>query len=573
MPCANGGSRPGPAVALANLAGPGHRVAQQTRAMTYPKTTLPEMLEETAARAAGDTALIYFGARISYGQLQEHVDRVAAGLQAIGVVKGDRVALLMANCPQFVISYFGAMRAGAIVTATSAMYTPREIAHQWNDAGATIVIADRRLYPVIKAALPQLTSVRHIVLTGMRQYFPHQLQQLCELLNSPAPSGCPATPRRRSAGAAPTLHEWSNFLRLSRTPRPSGVTQSDIACLQYTGGTTGTSKGAMLTHANLVINSIQAGRWLTVSSDRKEVLVAALPLFHIFAMTCVMIGAVEIGGCVVILPRFELRAALNVIRKHRPTIFHGVPTMYVAFNNTPNVARYGFNSLRMCMSGGAALPVEVRQKFESITGGKLVEGYGLTETSPVTHINPPTGSPKTGSMGLPIADTEVRIVDLETGTREMPVGEIGEITIRGPQVMKGYWNKPEETALVLRDGWLFTGDVAKKDTDGYYYIVDRKKDMIIAGGYNIYPREVEEVLFEFPKIKEAAVIGVPDAYRGETVKAFVVLHGGATATVEEITAFCRTRLAAYKVPRQVVFLEALPRSSVGKFLRRELRNL
>ncbi len=288
------------------------------------------------------------------------------------------------------------------------------------------------------------------------------------------------------------------------------MTPSDVACLQYTGGTTGTSKGAMLTHANLTINARQATDWLTVSQHRAEVMVAALPFFHIYAMTCVMISSVLAGGSVVILPRFELRAALNVIRKYHPTIFHGVPTMYVAFNNVPHIERYGFNSLRICMSGGAPLPVEVRERFEALTGGKLVEGYGLTETSPVTHINPPTGSPKVGSIGLPIADTEARIVDLETGEREMPVGEIGEITIRGPQVMKGYWNKPEETALVLRDGWLYTGDIARKDADGYYYIVDRKKDMIIAGGYNIYPREVEEVLWEFPKIQEAAVIGVPD---------------------------------------------------------------
>jgi len=290
-------------------------------------------------------------------------------------------------------------------------------------------------------------------------------------------------------------------------------------------------------------------------------------------MTCVMIASVLNGGSVVILPRFELRATLNVVRKYHPTIFHGVPTMYVAFNNAPNVERYGFRSLRICMSGGAALPVEVRERFEALTGGRLVEGYGLTEASPVTHINPPTGSPKVGSIGLPIADTEARIVDLDNGEREVALGEVGEIAIRGPQVMKGYWNKPEETALVLRDGWLYTGDVARKDEDGYFYIVDRKKDMIIAGGYNIYPREVEEVLWEHPKILEAAVIGVPDPYRGETVKAFVVLQPGTSATAEDIMAFCRERLAAYKVPRLVVFRESLPKSGVGKYLRRALRDL
>jgi len=488
--------------------------------------------------------------------------------------------LMMPNCPQFVISYFGALRAGAIVTATSSMYTAREVTHQWNDAGAKIVIADRRLHPVIKAAIPQLTSVRHIILTGMRQYSASQFPRICELLKSSKRARGSANRKSSASGTAqakgPALHHWDELLSASHELPSQGPKPSDIACLQYTGGTTGTSKGAMLTHANFVINAFQATSWLTGGTDRKEVFVAALPLFHIYAMTCVMISSILLGGTVIILPRFELRAALNVIRKYRPTMFHGVPTMYVAFNNAPHVERYGFNSLRVCMSGGAPLPVEVRQKFEALTGGKLVEGYGLTETSPVSHVNPPEGSPKTGSMGLPIADTEARIMDLETGTREMPVGEIGEIVIRGPQVMKGYWNKPQESALVLRNGWLHTGDMAKKDADGYFYIVDRKKDMIIAGGYNIYPREVEEVLFECPKIKEAAVIGVPDPYRGETVKAFVVLRNGVAATrktTEEIIAFCRERMASYKVPRLVVFRDSLPKSGVGKYLRRELRNL
>ena len=539
--------------------------------MTYPTTTLPQLLEQTAAKSSCATALIYFGTTISYEQLQDHVNRLAAGLQALGVEKGDRVALMMPNCPQFVISYFGALRAGAIVTATSSMYTARELTHQWNDAGVKIVIADRRLFPVIRTALPQLASPPQIVLTGMRQYYPQRFRQLCASLDAVTDSKEPKAVPLASGG--PTTHRWKEMLGLARTPRPDGLTLSDTACLQYTGGTTGTSKGAMLTHANLVINAWQATEWLTHGKGGAEVMVAALPLFHIYAMTCVMIASVLGGGSVVILPRFELRVALNVIRKYHPTIFHGVPTMYVAFNNAPHVELYGFNSLRVCMSGGAPLPVEVREKFETLTGGRLVEGYGLTETSPVTHINPPTGSPKVGSIGLPIRDTEARIVDMETGLRELAVGEVGEIAIRGPQVMKGYWNKPEETAMMLHDGWLYTGDVARKDADGYYYIVDRKKDMIIAGGYNIYPREVEEVLWEFPKIMEAAVIGVPDSYRGETVKAFVVLQPGTSATADEIMAFCRERLAAYKVPRLMVFRDSLPKSGVGKYLRRALRNL
>ena len=525
------------------------------------------MLSQTAAKSPSQTALIYFGAKISYGQFQEHANRLAAGLQSLGLPKGERVALVMANCPQFVISCFGALGAGAIVTATSPIYTPREVAYQWNDAGASIVIADRRLLPVIEAALPDLKCVRHIILTGMRQYYPHQLKKLTELLAT--------APPKQNAAAADSkckFHEWQELLRVSKTPNPHGLVPSDIACLQYTGGTTGTSKGAMLSHSNLVINACQANRWLTVG-DRHEIMVAALPLFHIYALTCTMLGSVLDGGTMIVLPRFELRAALNIIRKYRPTILHGVPTMYLAFSGAPNVKRYGFESLRVCMSGGGPLPIEVKEKFEKMTGGRLVEGYGLTETSPVTHINPPSGSSKVGSIGLPVADTEARIMDLETGTREMPVGEVGEICIRGPQVTQGYWNKPEETALASRDGWLYTGDIAKKDSDGFFYIVDRKKDMIIASGYKVYPREVEEVLFECPNVKEAGVVGAPDEYRGETVKAFVVLKEGAKATADEIIAFCRDRLAAYKVPRQVVFRDALPKSGVGKYLRRELRKL
>lgn len=537
--------------------------------MTYPNLTLPQMLAQSAAAAPDAAALAYFGNRISYRQLLEHVNRVAAGLQGLGLQKGDRVALMMPNCPQFVIAYFGVLRAGGIVTATSSMYTTREAVHQWNDAGVKFVIADRRLAAVVQTSVAQAPSVQRVIFTGMKDYFPAQFRRMNSLL-----AVSPPTPvKTATASAGPATMEWRQLLAASAQPAPDGLTPADIACLQYTGGTTGVSKGAMLTHANLVINAHQANHWLTVGEIKPEVLVAALPMFHIFAMTCVMICGVLAGAMIVILPRFELRAALNVIRKFHPTIFHGVPTMYVAFNGVPDIQRYGFHSLRMCMSGGAGLPVEVRQKFESITGGKLVEGYGLTETSPVTHINPPSGSPKKGSMGLPIADTEARIVDLDTGTREMPVGEVGEIVIRGPQVMRGYWNKPEETALVLRDGWFHTGDIAKKDEDGYFYIVDRKKDMIIAGGFNIYPREVEEVLFEHPKIQEAGVVGVPDTYRGETVKAFVVVKKGMTLTADEVVAFCRERLAAYKVPRQVAFIDALPRSGVGKYLRRELKKL
>lgn len=542
--------------------------------MTYSKISLPQMLEQTAKRFPQQTALIYFGNRITYSQLLDHVNRCAAGLQALGVRKGDRVALMLPNCPQFVIAYFGALRAGAIVTATSPIYTAREAGHQWHDSGAETIIIERRLQHVVQNARANLPQLKTVIVTGLREYFPKKFSKLCRGLTSKLKvQNLKSRSARASRGAELAQRTWSDLLGAAPFPHPVSVKPADIACLQYTGGTTGTSKGAMLTHANLVINAHQSRELLYGSDERPDLMVAALPLFHIYAMNCVMISSIISGGAFIILPRFELHATLNIIRKYRPTIFHGVPTMYVAFNNAPKVERYGFHSLQLCTSGGAPLPVEVRERFEALTGGRLLEGYGLTETSPVTHFNPRNGLPKVGSIGLPILDTEARIMDVETGMREMPDGDAGEIVIRGPQVMKGYWNKPDETALVLRDGWLYTGDIGKKDKDGYYYIVDRKKDLIIAGGFNIYPREVEEVLFEHPKIKEAVAVGVPDEYRGETVKAFIVVREGCTVTPDEIISFCRERLASYKVPRQVVFRDSLPKSGVGKYLRRELKNL
>ncbi len=530
--------------------------------MGYPKITLSQMLEGTARRWPDHLAYIYFGARISYREFLDQVNRAAAGLQALGVRPGDRVALMMPNQPQFPIAYFGALRAGAIVTATSPIYTACETVHQWRDAGVKVAIVDRNLAAAAQAVQAECPELKHVVFTGEREYYPAGFRALKRKLKTKAR----LTPKSGESVA------WLDLLRQSNRPKRVTTKPADVACLQYTGGTTGTSKGAMLTHRNFVTNAWQATEALGCHCDGTEVSIAALPFFHIYAMTCVMISSIYIGGTVVIIPRFELQAALNIVKKYRPTFYHGVPTMYVAFNEAPNVKRYGFHSLRVCMSGGAPLPAEVRQKFEALTGGKLVEGYGLTEASPVTHLNPPDGEIRTGSIGLPIPNTASRIMDLEYGTRELPVGEAGEIVIRGPQVMNGYWKKPEETALVLRNGWLHTGDIARKDADDYYYIVDRKKDMIIAGGYNIYPRDVEEVLFTHPKIKEAVVIGVPDAYRGETVKAFVVAKEGETLTKNEVVDFCRKQLASYKVPRIVEFRDSLPKSGVGKYLRRALRD-
>ncbi|MBL9171879.1 MAG: long-chain fatty acid--CoA ligase [Verrucomicrobiales bacterium] len=538
--------------------------------MNYPQITLPEMLRNTVSKRRQHPVILFQNATITYQAFGDQVKRVAAGLQALGIQKGDRVGLMMQNCPQFVVAYFGALQAGAIVTSTSPIYTSREAAHQWQDAGAKLVIADRALKATVEAALAVCSSAQRVVWVDPEDYAGRSYAKVVRAIARAAKRSRPAIPAWSGSGIV--SHEWLELMEQGNRPKPSGLQPEDIACLQYTGGTTGTSKGAMLTHRNLVTNTYQAGGWLCGGRVIPETLVAALPLFHIYATTCVMIYTIRCGGRMVILPRFELQSALDVVKKYRPTIFHGVPTMYVAFNNAPDVKRYGFDCLRICMSGGAPLPVQVREKFEQLTGGRLVEGYGLTETSPVTHISPTDGTARSGSMGVLISDTQAKIVDVETGLKKLPVGEAGELCIRGPQVMKGYWNKPKETANVLRKGWLHTGDIAKRDADGFFYIVDRKKDLIIAGGYNVYPREVEEVLFEHPAIQEAVAIGVPDPYRGETVKACVVLKPDARASADEIASFCRERLASYKVPRLIEFRASLPKSGVGKYLRRELRD-
>lgn len=504
--------------------------------------------------------MVYADNCLSYYTFLEHVERAAAGLQALGLRRGDRVALLMQNCPQFIIAFFGVLRAGGIVTSTSPIYTAREASHQWQDSGARFLVADRALEGVAESARALCPDLKTIIWTDSSTYsqagFVHHKRSLARPFYPPH--------------EAPQSLLWTDFLRIRRHPSPNRCEPSDVACLQYTGGTTGVSKGAMLTHHNLALNAFQTCNWLLGTQCSHERFVAALPLFHIYATTCVMISAIHCRGSVVILPRFELEPVLHAVKKHHPTIFHGVPTMYVAFNHVPNIADWGFGSLRVCMSGGAPLPISVQEKFESLTGAKLVEGYGLTECSPVTHVNPPGGA-RAGSVGKLIPGTQARIVDIVTGERDLPVGEAGELIIRGPQVMKGYWNKPEETARVLRQGWLHTGDIATCDQDGYYRIVDRTKDLILVGGFNVYPREVEEVLFQHPGILEAGVVGVSDEYRGESVKAFVVCRPGVSVSEDEIIAHCRKNLAAYKVPRLVEFRDSLPKSGVGKYLRRELR--
>ncbi len=529
----------------------------------YPDIPLHQNLADAARDYPNSPATIFFDATLTYQQLNALADRFAAGLQQAGVKKGDRVAIYMANCPQFIIAYYGALRAGAVTVPCNPLYVARELEHQLNDSGSETIVVLSKLYPVVRAVQDR-TPLKRVIVTSIKEYFPPILRLLFTLLKEKKEG------HAVDISNAPNTVWFQDFLRAAPPkPQPVPVQPQDTACLLYTGGTTGVPKAAELSHRNLVANAIQCCVWCSGKRGQERFL-AALPLFHSYGMTTCMNAGIYLASPVILLPQFKLKDVLEAINKHQPTIFPGVPTMYVAINNYPDIKDYNLRSIRACISGAAGLPVEVQQKFQELTGGRLVEGYGLSEASPVTHGNPVFGDCRIGTIGVPFPDTDAKIVDLETGTRELPPGEAGELIIRGPQVMKGYWNRPDETALVLREGWLYTGDIARRDADGYFQIVDRKKDMIIAGGFNIYPRDVEEVLYQHPKVKEAVVAGVPDEYLGEVVKAYVVLKEGETATEQEIIEFCRQSLAKYKVPRIVEFRKDLPKTMVGKILRRVL---
>jgi len=539
------------------------------KTLEYPDIPVHELLRRTAKEGPDWPAIRFYGKTITYGELDASADRFAAGLRSIGVRPEARVSLALPNTPHFHVAFFGVLRAGGIVVQTNPLYTPRELEELYNDAGVeAAVVLDLFWHNVAKAK--PATGLRHVVVADVADYLKAPLRQLYPIKKKKDLRKQGHWPL--AIPEEPWVHRYADLLATpaaGEAPRVSP--REDVAVLQYTGGTTGTPKGAMLTHRNLVANALQTAAWLPGSVKGSERFLGAIPLFHVYGLTTVLLAGVTLGAEVVLHPNpREIDAILKLIHRTKPTIFPGVPTMYIALLRHPKLSKYDLSSIKACISGAAALPNEVRREWEKVTGGKLVEGYGLTEASPVTHANPLVGTVKEG-IGLPFPDTEPRIVDVDNPSREVPPGETGELAIRGPQVMKGYWNKPEDTAAVLRDGWLLTGDVARMDEDGYFYIVDRKKDMILCSGYNVYPREVEEVLFMHPAVGEAAAIGIPDAYRGETVKAFVVLKAGAAATEEEVIAFCKERLAPFKVPKQVEFTKELPKSMIGKVLRRELR--
>ncbi|AKL85869.1 long-chain-fatty-acid--CoA ligase [Bacillus atrophaeus] len=528
-----------------------------------PNQTLQSILTNSAAQFSEQTAIYFLGKRLTYQDVFKDALKLASFLQKNGLEKGDRVAVMLPNCPQSVISYYGVLYAGGIVVQTNPLYTEHELEYQLKDSGAKMIITLDLLFPkAIK--MKTLSIVEHIIVSGIKDYLPFPKNILY-----------PLTQKQKvyiDYHENENIHTFASVLKPEESElvfEPEIDPEHDIAVLQYTGGTTGAPKGVMLTHRNIQANTEMSAAWMYKMGKGTEKVLGVVPFFHVYGLTAVLNLSMKMGYEMILLPKFDPQATLRTIDKQKPTLFPGAPTIYIGLLHHPDLQRYDLSSIKSCLSGSAALPVEVKQQFEKVTGGKLVEGYGLSEASPVTHSNFLWGKNKSGSIGCPWPNTDAGIYSEETGTFVGPY-EHGEIIVKGPQIMKGYWNNPEETAAVLRDGWLFTGDMGYMDEEGFFYIADRKKDVIIAGGYNIYPREVEEALYEHEAIQEIVVAGVPDSYRGETVKAFVVLKKGAKADVSELDAFARARLAPYKVPKLYEFRAELPKTAVGKILRRNL---
>ena len=530
----------------------------------YPEIPLHQLLEDAARTYPDAPCTIFKGASISYKEMDEITDRLAAGLADLGVRKGDRVGIFMPNTPQFVMAYFGILKAGGVVVASNFMYGPREIEHQANDSGMEVVIVMTNFYNKIKEVQDK-TKIRSLVVTNIKETLPSLLSFLFTLT------------KEKKGGFRVDLTEgdvWMKDLIEGHTPedRPTvDIGPDDTAIFQYSGGTTGVPKAAIAMHRNLVANAYQTGSWLVDTELGNEVVLMAIPLYHVYGMVAGMLFAIRIGASLVMVPDpRDVKDVLSTIQKYRASYYPGVPALYNLINNFPEVGNYDLSSIKGCISGSAPLLRETKEKFESLTGGKVFEGFGLSEAPTATHCNPMLGENRTGSIGLPLPDVDVRIISLDDEVSELQVGEIGELVIKGPQVFKGYHNMPTETQNTLRDGWLYTGDIARKDEDGYFYIVDRKKELIKPGGFQVWPREVEEVIKDYPAVLEVGVAGIPDADSGEAIKAWVVLKPGETATEEDIIQFCKAEMANFKAPKQVEFRDELPKTTVGKILRREL---
>jgi long-chain acyl-CoA synthetase len=534
--------------------------------LDYPKVPLFYFLEEAARKTPNAPCTIFKGARISYSEMNAMTDQLAAGLASLGVKKGERVGIFMPNTPQFVMAYFGALKAGATVVAASPLYGPKEIEHQANDAGIQVMLVMSNFYQKVKDVQAH-TGIKTLIVTNLKETLPPLLGFLFGMLKEKKDGH-----RVQLAAGDLWMQDLMNKFKPEDRPKLE-IGPEDKALFQYSGGTTGVPKAAIALHRNLVANTLQIKSWIPSLEYGKEVMLMAIPLFHVYGMVAGMNFGISLGAALVMVPNpRDIPDVLENIQKYKATLFPGVPTLYNAINNNADVkaGKYNLRSIKACISGSAPLLKDTKDKFEALTGGKLFEGFGLSEAPTATHCNPYLGVNIEGSIGLPLPDVECRIISLDDGVTVMPVGEIGELVMRGPQIMYGYHNMPTETMNTLRDGWLYTGDIARMDGNGNFYIVDRKKELIKPGGFQVWPREVEEVIQAHPKVLEVGVAGIPDPKRGETVKAWVVVQPGETLTAEEVRAYCKEQMAVYKVPTHVEFINEIPKSNVGKILRREL---
>lgn len=529
--------------------------------VVYPKVPLYVFLEQAASKYPHNRALSYLGNDIPYADLDNLVNKAANSLIKLGVKKGDRVALYLANTPQFIIALYGVLKIGAIAVPINPLYKAAEVAYELKDSGAKTVIVMSRFYPLIQEVREE-TGLENVIVTNVKAYFPFFTRLLFTLLKE-----------KEDRVTIDTADHWLEMLmKESDDKKPDiEVETEDVALLQYTSGTTGTPKGVMLTHYNLVVNALQCRVWVTDTVEGEERVLGWLPFFHSFGMTACLSFTMSCAGTLILVPNpRDLDYILKTIEKEKITIMPGVPTMYAALGNYKGVLNYDLSSVRACISGGAPLMESVKKRFVEVTGSKLVEGYGLSEASPVTHANPMNGINKVDSIGIPMPDTMCKIVDLESGEEEVEIGKEGELIVKGPQLMKGYWNHPEMTREAIREGWLYTGDVVKMDKDGYLHIVDRKKDIIIVKGFNVSPSEVEKAICTHPKVEDAAVVGIPHEYKGEVIKAYLVLKEGEEAEKYEIIEYLRNRIARFKIPSSIEFVETLPKNVMGKLLRRLL---
>lgn len=531
--------------------------------INYEEICLHDVLDRTVKTYGDRDALIFQGYKLKYKELNVMVNRLAYFFSTKGIKKGDVVAILLPNMIQTVAAYYAVLKIGAIVQMNNPLYTDRELSYQFNDSGAKVLIT-LDLLAKRMIALRSETKIKDIISTSIGDYLPPVKKVLIKLVGKK--KGMIA-----DVPAAENVYSWFDAIKEDGTVPKADVGFDDVAVYQYTGGTTGASKGAILTHRNLCSMVQMYGAWFPTLKRGDEVLISAAPIFHVLGMSAAMNLPVIMGWTAVLVPKPQPQDLLAATRKYRPTVCSMVPTMYVGMLQHPDLKKTDMSCYKVLSSGGSSLPVEVLKKFKELTGADINEGFGMTETSPQTHLNPFGGIHKAGSIGLPYPDTEVRIVDLATGEEDMPAGKEGEMIFRGPQVTKGYLNKPEETAKTIRNGWLYSGDIAYMDEDGYFFIVDRMKDLIISSGYNVYPREIEEVLYEHPGIQKAAAIGLPDEKRGEKIKIFVVPNEGAALDADEVMKYCQEKLAKYKWPSLIEIRTSLPESTVGKILKKDLK--